>query len=369
MITMVNVLKRGRTTWDRTLLPEDEYVERTRVLRELMRGSDLDVLVSLGHVTRPGNFTYLSGYVPPLGWMGTVLGLEEGPVLVSGGGSREIPFVQTQTWIADLRTSRSLFTGPAEVVADAVGGLAGDSSRVGIAGAYDALNAGALAELGDALQRFATVDADDLLAGARAVKRPRELVALRRAQAVAQEAVDTAVARHAEGASDTEALLAAEKVGRIGGCRDVMVLGSIGDGQLAPVQELSGERSAELTAFCSVERLGYWGQAAASTGSAAAATAAVEAMVAATGAGVETADVARAAYAHLSGGSGDIALSYGLGAGIGLDPTEGPAVSETAGGPIPAGQVLALQAFTTESGVLTGATETVHVTEGGVSRL
>jgi Xaa-Pro aminopeptidase len=369
MITMTNVLKRGRTTWDRALLPEDEYYERARVLREVIDAAGLDALVSLGHATRPGAFTYLSGFVPALGWMGTVLTREQGPVLVSGGGSRELPFLRSQTWIEDLRTSRSLFTGPAEVVGATVSELVSDGARIGLVGAHDALNPVTRAELYEILSPYEVVDADQLLETVRAAKRPRELVALRRSLAIAREAVAAAVARYDGGAPAAEATLAAEHIGRMRGCRDVRVLGDLGDGELSPVERLSDRRGSRFAVYCAVEHRGYWGQACASSGESPAAVAAVEAMVAAAAVGVEVGELARAALAALPSGAQDVALSYGLGGGIGLDPSERPEVSLTATDVIAAGTVLALQTMTPEPGGLGCADATILVAPEGVTRL
>ena len=369
MITMTNVLKRGRTVWDRALLPEDEYVERTRLLHEAMARDGLEALVSLGHATRPGNFTYLSGYVPPLGWMATVLGVDGDPIFVSGGGSREIPFVRTQTWLEDLRTSRSLFSGPAEAVADAIADTAQAGARVGVAGAHSALNAVTRAELVDALSAYDVTDADDLMETVRAAKRPRELAALRQSAEIARGAVQAALSRFGDGASAAEATLAAEHFGRAGGCRDVRVLGDLGDGQLAPVEQLSGDRRERFSVYCAVERLGYWGQAAASTEPSPEASAAMEVMIAAARAGAEAGRLASAAAAALPAGAVDVALSYGFGGGIGLDPSERPEVSAGSGATLAPGMVLALQAIVPGDGGLGCAAETVVVTEDGVTPL
>ena len=369
MITMTNVLKRGRTVWDRALLPEDEYVERTRVLRDAMADGGLDVLVSLGHSTRPGNFTYLSGYVPPLGWMSTVLGAERGPMLVSGGGSREIPFVKTQTWIEELRTSRSLFAGPAEAVADAIAVITGPGARVGVAGAHYALNAVTRSELADALSAYEVVAADELMETTRMAKRPREIVALRQSATIARLAVDAAMNRFGEGASATEAILAAEYTGRHRGCRDVHVLGDLGNGQLAPVEALSDDRGERFSVYCAVEYLGYWGQAVASTAESSDASAALEAMIAAASPGVELSALASAALAALPADAVDLALSYGLGGGIGLDPSESPEVSTTSSATVAPGTVLALQTIVPEGRGLGGAAATLLVTEEGITPL
>jgi Xaa-Pro aminopeptidase len=372
MITMNNVLKRGRTVWDRSLLSEDEYVERVRALREVMAERGLDAVVSIGHSAHTGNFTYLSGYVPPLGWMSVVLGAEAGPVLVSGGGSREIPFVRTQTWIEDIRTSPSLFTGPAEVVAETIAELASPGARVGVVGALEDLAAAARTELLAALGAYEVVEVDDLLTGLRAVKRPREQLVLARAHAVAEGAVADAVAAWEDGASNTAALIAAERGVRIRGARDARILGTQAGEVLEPVEEHSEHRGERLVVFCAVEYLGYWAQACGTAGDAQegpAARRAVDAMMGAARPGAPASALAAAAIAELPAGSDDVALAYGLGGGLGIDLPEFPRLAEDSADIVPAGSVLALQAFTLEDGRLTCAGDTVRVEAGGVTRL
>ena len=200
-------------------------------------------------------------------------------------------------------------------------------------------------------------------------KRPREIVALRQSATIARLAVDAAISRFREGASATEAILAAEYTGRRRGCRDVHVLGDLGNGQLAPVEALSDDRGERFSVYCAVEYLGYWGQAVASTAESSAASAALEAMIAAAGPGVETSALASAALAALPADAVDLALSYGLGGGIGLDPSESPEVSTTSSATVAPGTVLALQTIVPEGTGLGGAAATVLVTEGGITPL
>jgi Xaa-Pro aminopeptidase len=372
MITMGNVLKRGRTVWDRALLPDDEYVERIRAVRAEMEAAGLDALVAFGHATHHGNLTYLSGNVPPLGWMATVLGREGEPILVTGGGSRDLPFLRTQTWIADVRASASLFSGPAATVAAAVADVA-EGGRVGLVGARVELAMSAHAELLEALAAHDVVEADGLLAGRRALKRPREQDAMRRSLEVARGAIAGAAGAWAEGASGAEALLAAERLARLGGARDVRVLGTLDGEELSPVEAASDERREALVAYCAVERLGYWAQAVLDTRGAdagaappSAAVRALEAMLTVAGPDVPAGELAAAAVRELPEGARDVALSYGLGGGVGLDLGERPTVVPGGEHRLAPGSVLALQVFTREAGVLRGASATVRIDASGV---
>lgn len=371
MITMENVLKRGRTVWDRDLLPEDEYVERVFAVRAVMAASGLDAIVTIGHSAHPGNFTYLSGCVPLLGWMSIVLGRESGPVLVSGGGSREIPFLRTQTWIDDLRTSSSLFAGPAAVVGATLAEIIEPGGRVGLVGAAEDLAPRAYREMIDALAPYDVIEVNDLLTDVRAVKRPRELEALDRALKIARAAVEASADAWQGGASNAEALLAAERTSRLRGARDVRVLGNLAGEDLAPVEEHSRERHDRLVVYCAVEYLGYWAQHCATVGvGAGAATAprrAVDAMVARASPGTNGSQLIAAALAELPPESSDVAVTYGFGGGMGLDSSEAPRLVVAGGDPLVAGGVLGLHVFAREDGRLSCAAATIRIDASGAT--
>jgi Xaa-Pro aminopeptidase len=373
MITMENVLKRGRTAWDRDLLPEDEYIERTFAVRDAMEAAGLDVIVSIGHSTHTGNFTYLSGSVPPLGWMSVVLGRETGPFLVSGGGSREVPFVRTQTWIEDIRTSKSLFAGPAAVVTEVLAEIASPGAKVGLVGATEDLSPSAYAEMLAALSVYEVVEVDNLVADVRAVKRPREVVALEESLEIARAAVAAAVEAWEGGASNADALIAAEGTARLRGARDVRVLGNLEGEELAPVEEHSDVHHDRLVIHCAVEYIGYWSQANAEVGAGAttsgAARRAVDAMVAAATPGATAAELVAAAQAELPEGAQDVAVSYGFGGGLGLDSTELPRLVPGGTDVLVDGGIIGVQVFTRESGRLTCAGETIRIDATGATVL
>lgn len=369
MITMENVLKRGRTVWDRFLLPEDEYVERVRAVRRIAEERGLDLLVVLGQTPRIGDVCYLSGCIPPLGWMAVVLGQDVGPVLVISQGPRDLPFLRTQTWIEEIRPSASLFVSPAETVAGAVSDVASPGARIGLVGARDALATAAYAELRRALEAYDVVEVDGLLADLRSAKRARERVALQRSLEIARASVEAASRAWCDGASNAAAVLEAERAARRLGARDVRALGNLYGNELAPVEATGSGRLEPLVVYCAVEARGYWGQTCATTGDEGAARRAVGAMVAAAGPGVAADTLLREATRELLGGDRDIALSYGLGSGIGLDLTERPLIVAGNTERIAEGAVLALQAITVEDGVLKCAGETIHVGRSGAVAL
>jgi Xaa-Pro aminopeptidase len=372
MITMHNVLKHGRTVWDRALLPEDEYVERAAAVRAAAEASGLDFVIGVGHSSHPGNFTYLSGNVPPLGWMAWLIGREAGPVLISGGGSRDLPFLRTQTWIDDLRTSHSLFAGPAEAARAVLDEVAQPSARVGLLGAREDLSASAHGELLSALAAYQVSEVDGLLAPLRAAKRPRELAALRRSLEIAREAASAAVRAWEGGASTSAAGAEAERAAHLRGARDVRVLANLDGEHLSPIERQSDQRGPQLALFCAVEHSGYWGQTCAATpepGPRSAARLAVAAMLDAAGPGGRASDLVAAATAVLPGRERDVALSYGVGAGLGLDPAEAPLIASGASDLLPVGGVVGLQAITLEERTLSCWSETIRIDGEGITRL
>jgi hypothetical protein len=171
-----------------------------------------------------------------------------------------------------------------------------------------------------------------------------------------------------KGGSTAQSLLAAERSARLDGARDVRVLGGPDERDLAPVVAISTARAEALALHCVVELRGYWGQACACTGDAAPATVAVDAMVDAARAGVTAGDVAAAALTTLGPEAAEVALAYGLGAGIGLDEEESPAIVPGSEAIIPAGTVLALQAVTRVDEQLFCAGATISVGEQSASR-
>jgi Xaa-Pro aminopeptidase len=366
---MENVLKRGRTIWDRSLLPEDEYVERVRAVRAVADAAGLDVVVTIGHSTHTGNFTYLSGSVPPIGWMAIVLGREAGPFLVSGGGSRDLPFLRTQTWIDEIRTSRSLFAGPAEAVTGVLAEIVEPGARVGLVGARDDLAPDAYGELLASLAPYDVVEVDGLLAGLRAAKRPREQVALERSLDIARAAADAAVDAWESGASTSAALIEAERTVRMRGARDARVLGNLDATHLAPVEEHSEDRGEHLAVYVAAEYLGYWAQACASTGASNAARRVVDAMIDAAEPGGPAGSLVTAATRELPAGESDVALAYGLGYGTGLDLMEPPLLRPGSHDRLLEGAIVALQVVTVEDGALTCAGATIRIDAGGVALL
>lgn len=174
---METVLKHGRTVWDHTLLPEDEFRDRLVTVRAGMRRAELDAIVGVGHAADHGNLSYLTGLVPKMGWTAAIVGQQGDPTLLSMSGPRELPSLRSLTWLTDVRTSSSLFSGAAAGLLQAVSDHVEGGRPIGLIGARENLDHAAYRDLVVALGDYELRAGDSVIAGPRERKRPREITA------------------------------------------------------------------------------------------------------------------------------------------------------------------------------------------------
>jgi Xaa-Pro aminopeptidase len=253
MLTMEPAIRYGRAGRDRRLLPDDEYVSRMLALRDAIASSDLDALAVFGHPAAGGAFIYLAGYVPTMGFSAVVATADDEPVLISASGPREVPFLRTQTRIADERPSPSLLEDAVAGVAPALAERLGAGARVGLVGAEANLDARSYARLHDVLREYSLADGAPVLDPLRLRKRPRELAVLAEAAVLARASAEAA-ARTGDGRA---AVVEAHRYARAGGAHDVRVLVC----GLPPGARALVDVGGELTVYCAVELSGYWGEA------------------------------------------------------------------------------------------------------------
>jgi Xaa-Pro aminopeptidase len=342
VINMTPVLQRGYTFWDRALLPTDEFEQRCREMQAAMKKAGLDAIVVWSAAYHPnGDLAYLAGW--PMG--GALMLLREGdPVIFSPGGGRELYFQKLQTWVTEISSTGGVLGA---IIAKAMlerGVPAG--GKVGMVGT-EVLTSAGYAAANRELAGFQLVDFDE---GYRAVtdrKRPREVLIVGRALKIAQAAVAAGEAAFAKGASTASAYVEAETVARLEKARDFRGLANIGGGDMRPYDGPNAARTEPLLLWAGVDHHGYWADAvnpsAGPPGSPAAK--AVEAMIAAARPGATGGDVAKAGLAALPAAAHETALSYGLGAGIGLKLEEGPLIQPDSRYELVEGMLLSLRAF------------------------
>jgi hypothetical protein len=343
MISMEPVLKRGYSSWDRAVLPDDEFALRADAVRAALERAQLGALVVvnyslLGVMVDYADIAYLAG----LQSGGALLVPRTGDAaFVSFGGGRELVFMRSLTPLAIVPGAGKAFdVVRAELAARGVPG-----GRIAAAG-VEGLAVTVAARIRDALPGYELVPFDAELRALRAVKRPRELLAMRIAQGIVDAAVAAGVAAFTAGGDNRAAMLEAERVARAQKARDVRVLASMGGVELRPWEGRLDGRHAPLRLWVAAQYQGYWAEAAATAPLPRddAAGRAVRAMQAAVRAGVTAGEVAEAGIAALPRAAVESALAYGLGGSIGLAHSEGLTMERGSAVRIVEGSVLALRA-------------------------
>ncbi|HLH69791.1 MAG TPA: M24 family metallopeptidase [Candidatus Dormibacteraeota bacterium] len=329
MQTLQPVLRRGRSVWNQVTFPSDEFQERVRGVRGMLSDGGMRALLVVGGGERYQDIAYLTNLVPLMPWTVVVLPVEGEPAIIAGiGGGREIPFVRTCTWVADVRVAPSLGVGMAQILRER--GI--EAGRVAVAGFEEHLPVALYDEVVGHLSGYELVAIDDRLAAIRRRKRARELGAMAEAGRIAQLAGLAAVQAFGRGGSNAEAVVAAERAARTAGAHDVRVLCNLEVADaLWPYEAPSTVRNVPLCAYIAVEYEGYWADRAFTSPAVGSehyrrACSGLAAMREAAREGARVADVAGAALREIGDEHRQMALAYGLGGGIGLSLDEAPRI-------------------------------------------
>lgn len=368
MISMEPVLKRGYATWDRHVLPPDEYSARADAACAALAEQGLGALVVINYSLLGAMFEYADiaylGTVQSGGALLVVPGAE--PALVSFGGGRELFFLRTQTWMSDISPGAGK---PDEVLADKLRSRGVTGGPIGVVGMHG-MPAHVQARWQQALADYELVAFDARMARLRACKRPREIMAVQIAKAIVDDALAAGLDAFDAGGDNTAAMLAAERAARLGKARDVRVLVNMGGPELRPFEGRLAGRHAPLRLWVAAQYQGYWAEGAACHPAPpmSAAADAVSAMQAVALAGT-TADAIAAAALESLGAAADAARAYGLGATIGLALDEGIAISPGNTQTLAEGALLSLRAHVPEGPATSFASAIVKVSHAEASRL
>lgn len=367
MISMEPVLKRGYASWDRAVLPEDEYALRVEAVRQALRADGLRALVVvnyslLGVMVDYADMAYLSGM--QAGGL-LLVPLEAEPVYIGFGGGRELAFTRTLTWLDRVVAGGGRAF---ELLGEELRARGITSGALGIVGA-ERLAAGVTRRLRDALGGFELRPYDARLKALRSHKRPREVLATRLTLGIVEDAAAAASAVFSAGGDNRAAFLEAERVARARKARDVRILVNMGGAELRPWEGRLAGRHAPLRLWVAAQYQGYWAEAAVTIGGGDAASRAVTAMMGAARAGVAAGDVAAAALAAVPPAARDTMLEYGLGGAIGLAHREGLKIEPGSAECLVEGQLVALCAHVAADASPSVATAVVTVGAADAVRL
>ena len=366
MRSMHSVLKHGGLFWDQAVTTPAACEKRFKRVQQAVAESGDDAWLVYGDVQRHGNIAFVSNFLPRVRSALVFVPRKGAPVLLANIGLRDVPAAKTMTWVDDIRPFGRLPKDLAALIDQQ--GL--KAARLGTCGFDISLPVSEWEAIEKALPQVRWASRDDHIARLRATKDAADIAALRRASDIATTALDIAPDVLRPDANLRQAIAAIDLAARRQGAEDTSYMIGISGGSLRPVTDrklLSGE---VLTLYMTVQSQRYWAEAARSfvLGAAdgqlrtlfARGQDVMAAMAAETHASATAADLARAAKATL----GDealltIALSYGLGNGIGLDCEEGPLVSEADGSFLGANSVLATRFLVQQNGMGIGLSQTL----------
>jgi hypothetical protein len=261
METIQPVVIHGSSTWDKEILPLDEFTERLKNIQKIIQEKGLRGLIIYGDVRSYAKVCYFSNYIPKHSYAVLLIpDVGEPRLLAKLAGIRDIPYVQTLTWIENIKAVKSL----SEEISDFINqnGKPDDRknshSMVGICGTNIMPNS-LYSEIKSACQRESLIDMEDVCDNLLRLKRPREIVVMREAAKILQHSVEALKEIHRREGSVLTAVIEAERAARINGAQDVRVLFSLDSGKtLQPLEYISEVRNDPMIAYIAISYLGYW---------------------------------------------------------------------------------------------------------------
>lgn len=348
MRTMHPVLMTGVNEWDQAWLPRDEYGERLRLLRALMKEQGWQGVVVHGDCNRCPIVTYLTNHHPFARWDLCLVGPEGDPVLLMAGGTRDLPAAADQTYLREVLS----YGNADKILPQWISGLkSGGKPRLGAYG-FGTMRPPVHQIVTGILDPIAELDhADDRIdATLLRVKRPREAGMMRQACEIVGWSFAAAEQVYRAGGTATEAAIAAERTARLAAVHDVRLMVSLDGGRtLQPFIHMRAERPDALALYLALRYTGYWAEGmitlserpqAAQT----AVNAALDAMIAGVRPGMSGRDVAALAEPHRGSMQWHPALGDAAGYGIGLALEEFPLRRESTTAVIADGGVYSLHA-------------------------
>jgi len=218
--TLHTVLNRGRSVWDRSRLPEDEFRRRLVDVRTGMKERGVDLLLVYGDSWKYGNLAYVSHFIPKNRGALAVIPIEGEPALVIQEPSRNNPFSSTLTWIQEVHSVGKFAQG----VGEAIKVRSLKPKRLGVVSVEQQLNIREWRELGKLFEGAEWRDLGDHFNTLRRVKSDVELTLLRQTIRILEEALAVFRKNGSPGQKEYEIAAEIERAARRQGVEDFRLL-------------------------------------------------------------------------------------------------------------------------------------------------
>ena len=244
----------GSYVWDSDTLPDDEFDIRMMHLREAMARNGWAATLVYGDAREHQALAFLTNFIPRMRWAVAIIPAKGEPRLLISVTARDMPAMRTMTWVKDVYSGwewkwfdgffKKLPHGTLATIGfDLITPLLYGQVEKSIAG------------------KFTLVEADHVMAEARATQRPRETVMIRIAAASAQAARADFLRAWRDGKDIESAALAGERAARDLAAQDVRTLVSRDGGRtLEPYRARFHDKPASLLGYVGVKYQGYWAE-------------------------------------------------------------------------------------------------------------
>ena len=261
METMQPALRIGRHVWDRINMPQSEFDERIRRIRQAMHQESIDIVLLYGDAFDAyGHPCYASNYIIRLPRGAMMLLPRNGePVLFFEGAARGLPFAKTLTWVDEVK--------PCPDVAKASLTYLREKSMlpatIACAGCAESMPYYQVQLLDESLADCRVVNFDHVMRGLRMVKSDRECDQIRRASRIVTRMFGMIgeIVAPAMNMRGLEARLYREA--RLDGAGDIRILlaqpGET-DWSLGPPEDETVAPGASLIVYVAVSFEGYWSE-------------------------------------------------------------------------------------------------------------
>ena len=257
MNTLHPVVILGSHFWNQELLPRDEFAERMRSIRALMKEHRWDGLLVFGDCAEPGLLAWLTNVCPRMRWTVALLGQTGEPILVVPGAVRDLPMTAVMTPVGDVRSSVAM----AKILPEWVQSLAKGKPRIALYGAAR-MAASVRAVASGGLAGADSIDSDNEFGSVLQTTRPREAYLMRQGCALLAQATETFKDVLEETLEPAQAALEAERTARLEGAHDVRILLSRERGRvMEPFSTMDFPREDPSLAYFALRYLGYWVEA------------------------------------------------------------------------------------------------------------
>lgn len=209
-------MRRGLIAWSEAEVPAATLAQRLQRFRREMEVDSLDAALLYTNIVRPAAVSHLTQFVPYWNEAALVVLPDGAPILTAAFSKR------VAGWIADVSHGAEVVAAPnvARSVLDILARGRGRPKRLGVV-ELDSLPAAVLQPLAAAIGKATFIDATASFARARHPADAAEIALATRAAAMAQAALDDAVA--AEPRDTTTLAARIEKSGREAGAEEIVV--------------------------------------------------------------------------------------------------------------------------------------------------